>query len=786
MKQFLSSFVRNIKNNVLISIINMWGLVFGFVCVIFILVWIKNELSFDKFHRNSQDIYRVHRYFYDANGAVNLHLPFVAPVVAPLMRDEFPAIESIARSYFIDLVFSSGDTKMAEHNICCSDPEILKVFDFEGLPADKNLLVAPFTAIISDAEAEKYFHTQDVIGKNLEFKDESGNKRSLQVSGVFRAWKGNSHFNPNFVISFSTLDSFFDKDEFKNWGSNNYETFALITHLPADIDSKLDAFIDKNMQNRGSKGTKLRLEKLTDIHFNWYSTRSYVYILTSIALLILIIGSINYMNLNAAIYSKRLKEIKIRKILGVSQKKLAFWLILESVIFCFVALLMAMCIVPFALEYIKVSDSELNFRLSENIGLITGFIILSVVTGVVSSIYPSLVIASFRPILSGSDENVYQGKSSMRNALVVFQFIVSTGLIISFLVVSRQLNYVNEKELGLNKENIIVIPSTPKIIEKLEVFKQQLMQNNGIISVSASKRVPSEGLMDSNGASVVSDGIASPLGFRLANVRVDRDFIPTYDIKLLAGRNFNENISADSNYIVNESAVKKIGWKSPDDAIGKLIRYGGHTAQVVGVVQDFNYESLHNTVNPIIMFYDPQSFNKIAIRIRPEERTKSVSFIEKIWQSYNVSDDSFTYEYLTDRFNKLYAAEEKMKIIFIWLMFLAISISILGMVGLSFFFIERRTKEIGLRKINGARISEIMLLLNRDLTRWVLLAFVIVCPIAWYAMHQWLGNFAYRTSLSWWLFALGGLIALTIALATVSWQSWQAASRNPAEALRHE
>ena len=320
MKQFLSTFVRNIKNNVLISIINMWGLVFGFVCVIFIIVWVRNELSFDKFHRNSKDIYRVHRYFYDANGAVNLHLPFVAPVVAPLMRDEFPVIESIARSYFIDLVFSSGDTKMAEHNICCSDPEILKVFDFEGLPADKNLLVAPFTAIISDVEAEKYFHTQDVIGKNLEFKDESGNKRSLQVSGVFKAWKGNSHFNPDFVISFSTLESFFDKDEFKNWGSNNYETFALITHLPSDIDSKLDAFIDKNMQNRGSKGTKLRLEKLTDIHFNWYSTRSYVYILTSIALLVLIIGSINYMNLNAAIYSKRLKEIKIRKILGASQK----------------------------------------------------------------------------------------------------------------------------------------------------------------------------------------------------------------------------------------------------------------------------------------------------------------------------------------------------------------------------------------------------------------------------------------------------------------------------------
>lgn len=786
MKQFLSSFARNIKSNVLISIINLWGLVFGFVCVMFIFIWIKNEMSFDRFHKNSREIYRVHRYFYDANGAINLHLPFVAPVIAPLMRNEFPEIQSVARSYFIDLVFSSGETKMAEHNIVCSDPEILKVFNFEGLPADNNLLIAPFTVIISDVEAEKYFHSRDVIGKNLEFKDENGHKYSLQVTGVFKAWKGNSHFNPDFFISFSTLESFFDKSEFTDWGSNNYETFALIPHLPADINTRLDAFIDKNIENRGSKGTKIRLEKLTDIHFNWYSTRSYVYILTSIALLILIIGSINYMNLNAAIYSKRLKEIKIRKILGVSQKKLAFWLLVESVVFCLIAFVLAMCIVPFAIEYIKVSDSELKFTLTKNIGLISGFIILPVVTGLVSGIYPSLVMASFKPILSGSEENVNQGKSPLRNALVVFQFIVSTGLIISFLVVSRQLNYVNDKELGLNKENIIVVPSTPKIIEKLDVFKQQLTQNTGIVSASASKRVPSDGLMDSNGASVVSEGVAAPIGFRIANVRVDRDFIPTYDIKLLAGRNFNENISVDSGYIVNESAVRKIGWKSPDDAIGKLIRYGRHTAQVIGVVQDFNYESLHNPVSPVIMYYDPQSFNKISIRIRPEERAKSISAIEKIWQSYNVSDDTFSYEYLTDRFNSLYAAESKMKIIFTWLMFLAISISILGMVGLSFFFIERRTKEIGLRKINGARISEIMLLLNRDLSGWVLLAFIIVCPIAWYAMHKWLANFAYRTTLSWWLFALAGLIALTIALMTVSWQSWQASTRNPVDALRHE
>jgi len=786
MKIFLKSFGRNIKRNALISAINLWGLVFGFVCVIFISVWIKNELSFDRFHKNGKDIYRVHRYFYDTNGAENLHLPFVAPVVAPLMRNEFPEIKNIARTYFLDLVFSSGDTKMAEHNICCAEPDILKVFDFEGLPKDDNLLSAPFTVLISNVEAEKYFHSQDVIGKNLEFKDDKGKKYSLQVTGVFKAWKETSHFHPEFFVSFSTLESFFDKDEFKNWGSNNYETFALIPHLPSDINTKLDAFMDKNLGNRGSKGSRLRLEKLTDIHFNWYSTRSYVYILTSIALLILIIGSINYMNLNAAIYSRRLKEIRIRKILGASKNKLALTLLGESVIFCFIAFVIAVFIVPFALEYIKVSDTSLRFRFADNLSLISGFIFLSIITGFVSGIYPALIVASFKPGRADSNENTPHRKSYLRNSLVVFQFIVSTGLIISFLLVSRQLNYVNEKELGLNKENIIIIPTTPKLIEKLEVFKQQLSQNQNITAVSASKRVPSEGLWDSDGTSVISEGISSPLGFRIANVRIDRDFIRTYDIKVMAGRNFNENIAADSGYIFNESAVKKIGWKSAEDAIGKLIKYGRRKAGVIGVVKDFNYESLHNPVTPVIMFYDPGSFNKVSIKINQEDRNKTLIFIEKTWQSYNDSDDSFTYEYLTDSFNRLYNAETKMKIIFSLLMFLAISISILGMIGLSFFFIERRTKEIGLRKINGATVSQVLIMLNTELTKWVLIAFLIACPVTWYAMHKWLSSFAYKTGLSWWLFALAGIIALTIALLTVSWQSLKAARKNPVEALRHD
>lgn len=263
------------------------------------------------------------------------------------------------------------------------------------------------------------------------------------------------------------------------------------------------------------------------------------------------------------------------------------------------------------------------------------------------------------------------------------------------------------------------------------------------MAVSASKRVPSDGLMDSNGANIVSYGNVTQLGFRVANVRVDGNFIPTYKIRILAGRNFNENISVDSGYIINESAVSKIGWKSPEEAIGRIILYGDRKGSVIGVVKDFHYESLHNPLSPVIMYYDPASFNRVSIRINPSEINKTITFIEKTWMDYNVSDTPFSFEFLNDRYSRLYKSEERMRTIFSYFMIVAISIAILGMVGLSIFLIDHRTKEIGIRKINGARVSEVMIMLNKNFVKWVAIAFVIAAPITYYAMHMWLKSFAF-------------------------------------------
>ncbi len=785
MKRFIISMIRNIKRNLLFSLINLSGLVLGFVCVIVITVWIKNELSYDGFHENSHNIYRVHRYFYDENGSENLHLPNVAAVIAPLLKNEFSAIQQIARVYHTGMVFSSGNYNTEENKVCFAEPAVLKIFTFEGLPADSSLLIRPLTAIITDEAADKYFPEQDAIGKTLEFKDENGGKHTLEITGVFKRWKQPTHFNPDFLVSFSTLEAAVGPDELKDWGSNNYETFALIPFLPADIDNKLDAFIDKQLDN-GTKWTKIRLERLTDIHFNWYSSRSYIYILTSIALLILILGSINFMNLNAAMYSKKMKDTTIKRIIGASQKRLIVQLLAESVLFCFVALILAMYMASISLPLFNAFFiNSFSFKFTENLALVGGFVVLSLLTGILSGIYPMVILSSYRPGKTKTYDSRF-GKTAFRSGLVVFQFVVSIALIISFLLVSKQLNYLHHKELGIDKENIVIIPVTPLLLQKFDDFKQQLLKNSNVLTVSGSKRVPSSGLWDSNGARVISGGNAIPLGFRLANVRTDDQFIPTYKVQLLAGRNFHENIASDFGYLINEMAVKEIGWKSPEESIGQVIEYGGREGSVIGVVKDFHYESLHNPISPIIIYYDPSDFDLVSIRIASIDKKNTLAFIEKTWEAYNVADYTFSFEFLNDRYNNLYRSEENVQTLLVYCMIIAISIAILGLVGLSVFLTERRTKEIGIRKVNGARTFEIMAMLNKDFIKWVAFAFVIACPIAWYAMHRWLQNFAYKTELSWWVFVVAGTLAVAVAVITVSVQSYRAATRNPVEALRYE
>ena len=786
MKRFIINLGRSVKRNPLYTAINISGLIVGFVCVIFIAFWIKNELSYDRFHKNADNIYRVHRYFYDANGTENLHLPQVAPPIAPLLKDWLPEIENVTRVSHTGMLFALNNQKIMEPDVCFAEPDILKIFTFDGLPENGNLIDEPLTAVISENIAQKFFGGKDAVGNNLEFFDDFGKSYNLKVTGVFKNWSKNSHFHPEVFISFSTYVSYVGESEMKDWGSNNYETFALMRQQPKELDAKLDQFINKQLEN-GTKWTKIRMEKLTDIHFNWYGNRSYIYILLSIALLILFLGSINYMNLNTAIYSKRIKEIRVKKIVGASGKRIAALLIAESVFFCFIALILALIIVSFTITNLhQIFNENLSFSISNNLDLVIVFILLTIYIGVISGLYPAIFSLSGNSSTMNTSTSPTSGKMNFRNVLVVFQFFVSITLIMSFMAVNKQLNYIHAKDLGLNKENVITLSASPLLFEKLDVFRQELMLDPTIVSVSASKRIPSQGLSDSNEAKVSQNGKIEPLGFRVANVRVDSYFLPTYEIKLIAGNNINDQKKEEAEYLVNRSAVEKIGWGTPENAIGQFMEYGGKKGKIVGVVGDFHYETLHNPVSPIIMYSDPSSYNRISVRILPTNLKNTISFIEENWQKYNASGSPFSYQFIDERFAELYHTEEYTRTIFSYFMILAISIAILGLFGLSLFVMERRTKEIGVRKVSGANVAEVMMMLNRDFVKWVVLAFGFATPIAYYAMNKWLESFAYKTGLSWWIFALAGLLALGIALLTVSWQSWKAATRNPVEALRYE
>ncbi len=780
MKTFNTNIIRFIKRNPLYTTINFTGLVIGFVCVIFIALWIKNESSYDRFHQHADQIYRVHRYFYDANGSENLHLPFVAPPFAPLLKNEFSEIESISRVYHTNVLFKLNEQKVLENDVCFADPDILNIFSFDGLPNKNDLLKEPLTTIISENIANKYFPGDNAIGNSLEFFNEAGNAYNLKITGTYKDWGENNHFRPEIIASFSTYASSVGDKELSDWSSNNYETFALLSNKPQQLDSRLDAFINKQFEN-GTSWTKIRMEKLTDIHFNWYRNRSSIYILLSIALLILLLGTINYINLNTAIYTKRIKEFRIKKINGASRTQIATLLMLESILFCVSALTVALLIVSFIIPHQDpIYNNSLTFPLNQNINLLAAFVFLSIIIGLLSGIYPVKIS------LSNNKSNTSNGRMPLRNALVVFQFFVSITLIIAFLTVNKQLDYMQTENLGLNKENIITLNVSPNHIQKLDVFRQRLRQNPNIIDVSGSKRIPSQRLSDSDGMQASNNGEMEPLGFRVANIRADEYFIPTYKIELIAGNNLSHQSKNEKEFIVNRAAVEKIGWESPEAAIGQIVKYGRDKGKIVGVTENFHYESFHNFIFPIILYKDPSSYNRVSISISPDNLKSTIAFIEKIWQDYNLSGSPFSYQFIDERFERLYQSEEYTKTLFSYFMVLAITIAILGLIGLSLFVMERRTKEIGVRKVNGARISEVLIMLNKDYVRWVIIAFIMAVPIGYFAMNRWLGSFAYKTNLSWWIFLLSGGIALSIALLTISWQSWRAATRNPVEALRYE
>lgn len=799
-RNYVKITLRTIQRQKGYAFINIAGLALGMASCILILLWVQNELSYDRYHENAERIYRVTRLWTDANGVVNLHLGHVAPPIGPLLENDFSQIKQAVRMISVDgIILGWGNRHFEEDRFFFAEEEIFDVFTFDMIQGDpQEALRDPFTIVITDEMAGKYFGTEDAVGKTLSFK-RGEQKADFNITGVIRKMPDNSHFHADFLASFRTFEMVVGEEALQSWVVNDYATYLLMEegYNILRFEDQLDDFIERHYAKGRTLRTRLVLQRLTDIHLHSHldseieanGEMSNVIVFSAIAFFVLLIACINFMNLATARSTNRAREVGMRKVVGAQRIHVIHQFMGESMLMALAALILAVLLVTFMLPWFnQFIMKELSFNLLQNRILLLGLLGIALFVGIVSGSYPAFFLSSFRPVrvlrrMPGT------GRSgiSFRTVLVVLQFSISIILIASVGIVSRQLRYIRDRRLGFDKEHVVVLPSSPAISGQLEAVKDRLLRRPDIVSVSAAKRVPSDRLLDDAGARVVGGDKEGPIEFRIALLRVDHDYIPTFGMELAAGRNFSKDMPTDSReaFILNETAVRRIGWSSTQEAIEQEFGYGVRRGRIIGVVKDFHFESMHQQIAPIVLLISSHSLNQIAIRIRPDDIPGTLTFLKECWQEYR-PDYPFSYYFIDERFDQLYRSEEKLHQIFGVFAFLAIFVACLGLFGLASFTSEKRTKEIGIRKVMGASVPRVVTLLVMTFLKWVLVANIVALPLTWIVMSRWLQNFAYRTGFSLWIYLQSAVLALAVALFTVSYQAVKAAMAKPVESLRYE
>ncbi|MGV3589489.1 MAG: ABC transporter permease [Adhaeribacter sp.] len=808
-KNYLKIAFRNMLRHKVYSFINLFGLTVGLTCCLLITLYITNELSYDRYHTKADRIYRVTRNFVNQDGTVNLHLGNIAPPFGPLLKSYFPDLEEVVRILQSNAVVAvNPERTFNEEDIFFAEPAFFKVFTVPVLSGNPTkALNEPNTVLLTEKMAAKYFPNQNPVGQVLRMDSQL----NLKVTGVYKSFPANSHFHPNFLVSFVTLEdsAVFGRENLRtNYGSNNFATYLLFPkdYPVQNVEAQFPAFIDKSMPAEGanavkaSSWTNLFLQKLTDIHlYSHLDTEleengdiNTVYLFTAIALFILLIACINFMNLSTARSSIRAKEIGVRKVMGATQPKLVVQFLAESMIFAILAVLMALLLTKLMLPVMNsFTGRELSFTIQNSWLMALAVQGLAALVGLVAGSYPALFLSSFQPVkvLKGK---LTTGKNSisLRKVLVILQFAISVVLLVSTAVVYKQLSYLKDRALGLDKDHIVNLNyNSTQLGPKYDAFRQELLTNPAVKEVGRSIGVPSDRLLNSMGNARLqtADSMAnSPVAFQYLGI--DQDFIQTYKIKLLAGRNFSESYPTDDSmaFLLNESGAKLLGLNNPQEGIGRSLEYGNRKGRLVGVLQDFHFESMHEKIKPIIFIIpDGRQYSDISVKLQGNNIPEGLAHLEKTWKKF-LPENPFDYNFLDESFGQLYEAEQKQGLLFTIFAGIAILIACLGLFGLASFATEQRTKEIGIRKVLGASVSGIVTMLSKDFLKLVLLANIIAWPLAWYGMHRWLQDFAYRTNISWWIFGVATVLALIVALLTVSFHAAKAAVANPVKALKTE
>ncbi len=779
---------RRFLRQKLFSVLNISGLSLGMAICIIIALYIKNELSYDRFHAQAERIYRIAEES-DESGSSHAN---IFPLLGPYLADKFPEINRFARFDREPRAFvKANGHQFIEERFFYADSTALEIFSFPLLNGRKETALSePHSLLITEETALKYFGKDQAVGKVINVN----NSHDFKITGVLKNIPPNSHIKFDFLASLSTIEAK-DKDYGKIWSSMSAYTYILLAPgtSPETLEKKITRLLNAQFPDKASRWNFF-LQPLSSIHLHsrlGYEIESngdlrYVYMFTAVAIFILLIACVNFMNLATARSSTRAKEVGIKKMLGADRGNLARQFMAESIAVTLAAVPISLILVDFFFDILKPFFGEsLSIDYLKNPGFFLGLLLIAVFTGLISGSYPALLLSSFRPA------SVLYGKfrcglktSAFRKVLVVFQFFVSVLLITGTLIIHHQLNFIQNQKLGFSKNNVIIVPlSNTGMKRSFPPFKTRLLQNSQIVSVTASTSLPS--LAPGAGA-FLPPGRDEKDALLVRHILCDPDFIPAFGLELKEGRNFRLNAPADIKeaLVLNETAVKQLGWQH---AVGKTLvnRAGKYT--VIGVVKDFHFKSKHEKIEPLVLSLIPDNrfIYYASIKISGHNISGTLKFLKKVWASFSPSRP-LEYFFLSENFNRLYQSEMRTSRLFGFFTLVTLFIACLGLLGLTVYTAEQRSKEMGIRKVMGASQSHIFYLLSSEFTKWVFLASFIAWPAAYFIMNKWLVNFAYRITISIWVFLFSTLTALLIAFITTSFQSIKTARTNPAEILRFE
>jgi len=788
-KNYLKTAWRNLWKNKAFSVINILGLALGLACSLFIFLWVQDEVQMDAFHKNGKQLYVIiHRAYYDHKSVAGYSTP---GLLAEELKKDIPEITHATQfAWNQDHTFQVGD-KILKVNGTYASADYFKMFTYHLIEGKAgSALSTPVSLAISKKMATNFFGSpEQAIGKTIKYE----NKKNFTITAVFDNPPKNSSLQYDFLINWQV---FMDENTWtKDWGNNGPMTFFQVRAdaNPALVDKKLTHFLDNldKGQEKGKFYSELGMQPFQERYLHDHFTGDkvdggrigYVHLFGIIAIFILLIACINFMNLTTARSVKRAREIGVRKVVGAMRSMLIRQFLGESLLLTIIAVLFSLVLIVLMLPLFNhVTHKEISLPFGD-LSFWLKLSALTIITGIIAGSYPALVLSAFKPVkvLKGS-LTIQSGAVFFRKGLVVFQFVLSVVLIISTIIITRQVNYLENQNLGYDRENLVFIPLEGNLAGKYNTFKTELMKMDGIQEVTRTTDVPTN-IQNSTGV-VDWDGKDPNVDIQFTQASVGYDFVRTLKLKILEGRDFSQDYSSDSTgYLVNEAALKRIGYTSP---IGKRLTFWGKKGTIIGVLKDYHIASLQEAIVPLILRLGEKSdYGNALVRTKPGQTKQALASLELLCKQLNPSYQ-FSYYFSDEEYQKLYDNEQVISKLSNVFASLAIIISCLGLLGLAMFTAEQRVKEIGIRKVLGAGLGSLFSLLSTEFLILVGIALLIASPLAWYGMNKWLQNYAYHTKVEWWIFVLAAIVSLLITLATISFQTIKAALVNPVKSLRSE